>query len=76
MSIALAFGTVVTMAGWAGLTAELVEFFGIQMIALSLGLLIALVLLEIQRRMSELQDITEVAPGFASIGLSSWVSWR
>lgn len=101
--LAMAFGSVVTMAGWEGFFAELFEFFGIPVIALALGLVVALVLLGMQHRMSELQDvteetlrvtgpilfitgaggvlgaviaatpvidyITEVAPGFASIGL-------
>ena len=101
--LAMAFGSVVTMAGWEGFIPELFEFFGIPVIALALGLLVALVLLGMQHRMSELQDvteetlkvtgpilfitgaggvlgaviaatpvidyITEVAPGFASIGL-------
>lgn len=101
--LAMAFGSVVTMAGWEGFFPELFEFFGIPVIALALGLMVALVLLGMQHRMSELQDvteetlkvtgpilfitgaggvlgaviaatpvidyITEVAPGFASIGL-------
>jgi len=101
--IAMATGSIVTMAGWEGFLAELLEFFGIPVIALALGLLVALVLLGIQHRMAELQNITEetlrvtgpilfitgaggalgaviaatpviayiteVAPGFASIGL-------
>lgn len=100
---AMAIGSVVTMAGWDSFGAELFEFFGIPVIALGLGLLVALVILAIQHRMSELADvteqtlrvtgpilfitgaggvlgaviaasplidyITEVAPGFASIGL-------
>lgn len=101
--IAMAIGSVVTMSGGEGFGAELFEFFGIPIIALALGLLVALIVLGVQQRMSELQDITEdtlrvtgpilfitgaggvlgaviaasplidyiteVAPGFASIGL-------
>lgn len=101
--VAMAIGSVVTMGGWEGFLAELLEFFGIPVIALALGLLVALLLLGIQHRMDELLEvteetlkvtgpilfitgaggvlgaviaatpiidyITEVAPGFASIGL-------
>lgn len=101
--VAMAIGSVVTMGGWEGFLAELFEFFGIPVIALALGLLVALLLLGIQHRMDELLEvteetlkvtgpilfitgaggvlgaviaatpiidyITEVAPGFASIGL-------
>lgn len=101
--VAMAIGSVVTMVGWEGFLAELFEFFGIPVIALALGLLVALLLLGIQHRMDELLEITEetlkvtgpilfitgaggvlgaviaatpiidyiteVAPGFASIGL-------
>lgn len=101
--VAMAIGSVVTMVGWEGFLAELFEFSGIPVIALALGLLVALLLLGIQHRMDELLEITEetlkvtgpilfitgaggvlgaviaatpiidyiteVAPGFASIGL-------
>jgi len=101
--LAMAIGSIVTMVGWEGFFAELLEFFGIPIIALALGLLVALMLLGIQQRMAELADITEetlkvtgpilfitgaggvlgaviaatpvidyiteIAPGFASIGL-------
>ena len=101
--LAMAIGSVVTMVGWQGFAAELFAFFGIPVIALTLGLLVALILLGLQRRMSELLDvtedtlrvtgpilfitgagsalgtviaatplidyITEIAPGFAAIGL-------
>lgn len=101
--VAMAIGSVVTMGGWEGFLAELFEFFGIPVIALALGLLVALLLLGIQHRMDELLEVTEetlkvtgpilfitgaggvlgaviaatpiidymteVAPGFASIGL-------
>lgn len=101
--LAMAVGSVVTMAGWEGFFAEVLEFFGIPVIALALGLLVALALLGLQQRMAELADITEetlkvtgpilfitgaggvlgaviaatpvidyiteIAPGFASIGL-------
>lgn len=57
--LAMAIGSVVTMADWEGFLAELFEFFGIPIIALVFGLMVALILLGIQHRLGELPDVTE-----------------
>lgn len=57
--LAMAFGSIGSVLGWSGLAGDVVGFLGTPIIALALGLVLAVVVLGGVGRMKEFYDITE-----------------